>query len=445
MSLYFSAVMRKAKAWKPLGIRQPRYLKFFQGGLLFSALVLLLWVPLLVFSTGNPTYTVPSIAAFSVNVTLEASSPAPVPGSRNLKARSRLFLGGDRGSWMPWAGSNDTLPSALASNYIASQLQLLCAPPDADNVWSASRPAQSALEDLLGDEASSVALSFGWNVLRDSPPLSDHGGPLCEGSAAVGLAWTSRIQLRDILRGEGERQPVPLLRIDDYDGNTTTALFPVFWLIRGDSCESRPLESSDLSSAERFPGRRQHPPDFAWADRWVACNTSLEGAGDAKQEHSSMTGVWWRLKCHLVDSQGNPADSLTERDSPEGAKNNSNTDGADGRATCGESFSGPQLVAVLDRVQGGIIGATLTKFGVIGLYTVFVYGIGRFLRLSVTNLRMRIMYEDLPTTKRLVALCQDIYIARAEGLLELEEELYGALLAVYRLSSVLYELSKKRQ
>jgi len=55
------------------------------------------------------------------------------------------------------------------------------------------------------------------------------------------------------------------------------------------------------------------------------------------------------------------------------------------------------------------------------------------------------MYEDLPTTKRLVALCQDIYIARAEGLLELEEELYGALLAVYRLSSVLYELSKKRQ
>lgn len=37
---------------------------------------------------------------------------------------------------------------------------------------------------------------------------------------------------------------------------------------------------------------------------------------------------------------------------------------------------------------------------------IFVYGIGRFLRLSVSNLRMRIPFEDLPNTRRLVALCQ---------------------------------------
>ena len=61
----------------------------------------------------------------------------------------------------------------------------------------------------------------------------------------------------------------------------------------------------------------------------------------------------------------------------------------------------------------------------------------------VYNLRLRIPYEDLPTTRRLVALCQDIYIARAEGLLALEEELYNALLVVYRLPSVMFELTKK--
>lgn len=59
------------------------------------------------------------------------------------------------------------------------------------------------------------------------------------------------------------------------------------------------------------------------------------------------------------------------------------------------------------------------------------------------NLRMRIPYEDLPTTRRLVALCQDIYLARAEGLLALEEELYSALISVYRLPSVMFELTKK--
>jgi hypothetical protein len=61
----------------------------------------------------------------------------------------------------------------------------------------------------------------------------------------------------------------------------------------------------------------------------------------------------------------------------------------------------------------------------------------------VTNIRMRIPYEDLPYTRRLVALCQDIYIARAEGLLALEEELYWALINVYRLPNVLFELTKK--
>ncbi len=44
-----------------------------------------------------------------------------------------------------------------------------------------------------------------------------------------------------------------------------------------------------------------------------------------------------------------------------------------------------------------------------------MFAIGRFLRLSVANLRLRIPTEDLPSTRRLVALCQDIYVARAEG------------------------------
>lgn len=82
-----------------------------------------------------------------------------------------------------------------------------------------------------------------------------------------------------------------------------------------------------------------------------------------------------------------------------------------------------------------------------------MYGLGRFLRLSMTNLRLTIPYEELPSTRRLVTLCQvsvcapqsagraalpsvptpsspphprrqDLYIARAQGELALEEALY---------------------
>lgn len=70
------------------------------------------------------------------------------------------------------------------------------------------------------------------------------------------------------------------------------------------------------------------------------------------------------------------------------------------------TYDGARVVAVLERVQGGIIGQTLSSFGITGLYITFVFGIGRFLRFSTQNARMRIQYEDLPTTQRLVALCQ---------------------------------------
>lgn len=33
-------------------------------------------------------------------------------------------------------------------------------------------------------------------------------------------------------------------------------------------------------------------------------------------------------------------------------------------------------MAALERVQGGLIGQTLSKFGIVGLYTVVVYSIG---------------------------------------------------------------------
>ena len=40
---------------------------------------------------------------------------------------------------------------------------------------------------------------------------------------------------------------------------------------------------------------------------------------------------------------------------------------------------------------------------------------------------------------------QDIYIARAEGELALEEELYWALINIYRSSAVMFELTKKKE
>lgn len=52
------------------GTRVPRYQKFLQGALLLSALLLVLWLPPLVFSTGAPTYTTPGVTGLALNVSL---------------------------------------------------------------------------------------------------------------------------------------------------------------------------------------------------------------------------------------------------------------------------------------------------------------------------------------------------------------------------------------
>ena len=45
--------------------------------------------------------------------------------------------------------------------------------------------------------------------------------------------------------------------------------------------------------------------------------------------------------------------------------------------------------------------------------------------------------------KRLSSVAQDIYIARAEGDLALEEELYWALINIYRSPAVMFELTAR--
>ncbi len=157
--------------------------------------------------------------------------------------------------------------------------------------------------------------------------------------------------------------------------------------------------------------------DGSWAQEVVGCWLSLRAGGGEQ---------WWRMECDALGPDGRTAEDRRQ-----------------GRAVCPRATDGLRLVAVLERVQAGLLGATLSSFGITGLYITFVYGIGRFLRLWLTNLRLKIPYEDFGSTRRLVALCQDVYIARAEGELALEEELFYLLLLVYKSPGVLLEMTRR--
>uniref|UniRef100_A0A2N9GWI9 Piezo non-specific cation channel cap domain-containing protein n=1 Tax=Fagus sylvatica TaxID=28930 RepID=A0A2N9GWI9_FAGSY len=111
-------------------------------------------------------------------------------------------------------------------------------------------------------------------------------------------------------------------------------------------------------------------------------------------------------------------------------------------AGCG-GLTGPMAIIISEETPPqGIIGDTLSKFSIWGLYITFVLAVGRFIRLQCSDLRMRIPYENLPSCDRLIAICEDIYAARAEGELGVEEVLYWTLVKIYRSPHMLLEYTK---
>ena len=74
-----------------------------------------------------------------------------------------------------------------------------------------------------------------------------------------------------------------------------------------------------------------------------------------------------------------------------------------------------------------------------------VLSIGRFLRMIVTDLTMRIMVENLPNCDELIQMCKDLFIARQYGDLLVEEELYWELIQIFRSPESLIQKTKQKQ
>ncbi|KAK3255833.1 hypothetical protein CYMTET_35007 [Cymbomonas tetramitiformis] len=97
------------------------------------------------------------------------------------------------------------------------------------------------------------------------------------------------------------------------------------------------------------------------------------------------------------------------------------------------------VVAVSKKTLGGALGALLKGFNILSLYTGVVLVIGRFLRTFVSGLQSRIIFENMQMIDYPWDLCRDIYHARADKELEIEEYLYKSLVDLYRNPDRLYD------
>ena len=73
-----------------------------------------------------------------------------------------------------------------------------------------------------------------------------------------------------------------------------------------------------------------------------------------------------------------------------------------------------------------------------------VLAVGQFLRLYVSDLQMKIIYEDMPDPLDILTLCEDIFNVRQDGEYHLERDLYQELIELYRSPENLISVTKRK-
>ncbi|KAL9239206.1 hypothetical protein vseg_013546 [Gypsophila vaccaria] len=336
------------------GEKQTKMTKLCNGICLFFILICVIWAPMLMYSSGNPTNIANPIKDASVQVDIKSN------GGRLTLYQTTLC---DKLEWDEIKENANLDPQGFFAGYNKNDIQLICCQADASTVWLVPEVVQKRFAKSIDVE---MEIIFSWVFHRDRP----------KGKEVV--KYERIVDAEPDLPGKSEVQAV-------FNGTMKSFrvhnIYPRYFRVTG-SGDIRPFESEVNPVIADLVINREYPE-------------------------------WWSLY------DINPL----------------NVTGCEG-------LTGPTAIVMSEETPQGILGDTLSKFSIWGLYITFVLAVGRFIRLQCSDLRMRIPFENLPSCDRLIAMCEDIYAARAEGELGVEEVLYWTLVKIYRSPHMLLEYTK---
>ncbi|XP_012863894.1 piezo-type mechanosensitive ion channel component 2-like [Echinops telfairi] len=116
------------------------------------------------------------------------------------------------------------------------------------------------------------------------------------------------------------------------------------------------------------------------------------------------------------------------------------------RPNCDQNWGCSQDLEVLvfnDKVSPQSLGF-LAGYGIVGLYVSVVMVAAKFIREHFHGISRSIMFDELPSVDRVLALCTDIFLAREQGALELEQRLFHKLLFLYRSPETMIKWTRRQ-
>ncbi|KAG8437596.1 hypothetical protein GDO86_008344 [Hymenochirus boettgeri] len=237
------------------------------------------------------------------------------------------------------------------------------------SVWGISPPSREQMRRELLNGSSEMTLRFTWNFQRDLAKGGTVENTADKYTKDLESGSQERIEMADLL--QGIRQTPVCIR----------NLFPKY--IRAPN------------GPEANPVKQLQPDE---EENYLDVEMQLNRKRIAEGNSTSSFLEWWVIT--LKDCEGDDCNILP-------------------------------MVIFNDKVSPPSLGF-LAGYGIMGLYVSVVLVIGKFVRGFFSEVSHSIMFEELPCVDRILKLCQDIYVVRERGELELEEELYAKLIFLYR-------------
>ncbi|KAL5712711.1 hypothetical protein ACHQM5_014855 [Ranunculus cassubicifolius] len=330
------------------GQKQTNTTKCCNGICLFFILICVIWAPMLMYSSGNPTNIANPIKDANVQIDIKTAGGRLTLYQTTLCQIISLID-------LRINGANLD-PQGYLDAYKIYDTQLICCQSDASVLWTVPPSIQSRFAKSIDADTHIV---FSWVLTRDRPK-------------------DKQVVKYEIVANPPNPSEVQAVLNGSTNAFTIYEFYPRYFRVTG---------SGDIRLLEQTVEN-------------VSCDLVM----------SRGTKEWWSFHDTNVSDVGGCA--------------------------------GPMAIVVSEETPQGILGETLSKFSIWGLYISFVLAVGRFIRLQCSDLRMRVPFENLPSCDRLMAICEDIYAARAEGELEIEEVLYWTLIKIYRSPHMLLEYTK---
>jgi hypothetical protein len=235
-----------------------------------------------------------------------------------------------------------------------------------------------AMKDFSNSIVAGTEIQTYWNFRR-ALPLDNR--IVTAGGRSVVLQEREAEKLRKMISGEED------------DAVLIKGLYPRVWRILGKGDPVREISTN----------------------QFVDCSFKLNGINTSQP--------WWSVGCGVNVKLSSGENIFWEQ--------------------CKDTGSGPEIILISSEVATGAF-AQFSKIvgGLTGMYVAYILAIGTFIRGMTSNLVTKIPHQDLPCTRRLTALCEDIYVMRNAGEHLLEERLYWLLIRIYRSPTVLFEFTR---